>query len=226
VSAKTCNKCGETKSLNEYYRDNKNGDGIRSRCKRCVRETSRLWRERNIEHDRERSKEYSRRYREANINKVRKAQRAPASREYQREYQRRRYEANREAIIQRTRQYRETNREMVLARQRRYRQANPDKARESQRRYAKGNPDQILTKAHRQRARKRNAEGSHTAQEWLEVVWKQGFACATCREIKPLTRDHIIPLSKGGSNYISNIQGLCASCNSSKGAKMPDEIAS
>jgi 5-methylcytosine-specific restriction endonuclease McrA len=68
-------------------------------------------------------------------------------------------------------------------------------------------------------ARVRGAKGSYTFQEWLEVKRKHNFRCAMCgkheSEVK-LTRDHIIPITKGGSNYISNIQPLCGPCNSHK----------
>ncbi len=53
--------------------------------------------------------------------------------------------------------------------------------------------------------------------EWFE---KGGIDCGIClrpiENVNQLTVDHIIPLSKGGSNYIFNLQPLCKSCNSSK----------
>jgi len=43
--------------------------------------------------------------------------------------------------------------------------------------------------------------------------------CAKCRKhVKRLQRDHIIPLSWGGSNDTSNLQDLCGPCHRAKTA--------
>ena len=39
-----------------------------------------------------------------------------------------------------------------------------------------------------------------------------------------LTRDHLIPLSRGGSNDWTNVVTACSSCNARKGNHMPAEI--
>lgn len=79
--------------------------------------------------------------------------------------------------------------------------------------------DSILHNAHIQQDKRRGANGSHTLAEWNELKHKFNFSCACCGRKEPqvkLTRDHIIPIKLGGTNYISNIQLLCFSCNSSK----------
>lgn len=59
-----------------------------------------------------------------------------------------------------------------------------------------------------------------TAEQWEEIKKSQDYRCAICGKVKPLARDHIHPLSKGGAFTKSNIQGLCKSCNSSKSNKI------
>ena len=71
--------------------------------------------------------------------------------------------------------------------------------------------------------RKRNAVGSHTFGEWELLKRRYGYICPACGLGEPtikLTEDHIIPLSRGGSNYIENIQPLCAKCNTRKYTKI------
>lgn len=41
-------------------------------------------------------------------------------------------------------------------------------------------------------------------------------ACELCGSTDDLTRDHIIPISKGGTNDPSNLRILCRPCNSAK----------
>ena len=70
---------------------------------------------------------------------------------------------------------------------------------------------------------KRGANGNHTFGEWELLKKQYGYCCPHCGKCEPeiiLTEDHIIPLSKGGSNWIENIQPLCGSCNSKKHTKI------
>lgn len=80
-------------------------------------------------------------------------------------------------------------------------------------------------KNHVRRARKNSAEGRFTAKEWNAKKEEHGGLCASCKQPRPLTIDHIVPISRGGSNWISNIQPLCRSCNSRKHTKLPEEPA-
>ncbi|MFC7721062.1 HNH endonuclease signature motif containing protein [Nonomuraea recticatena] len=78
------------------------------------------------------------------------------------------------------------------------------------------NPDRVRVKNARARARRANAEGTFTDEEWLAVVAHYENGCVACRAVGPLEPDHVVPLTWGGSNWISNIQPLCRSCNASK----------
>ncbi|WP_339306506.1 HNH endonuclease signature motif containing protein [Paenibacillus sp. FSL R5-0519] len=88
------------------------------------------------------------------------------------------------------------------------------------RKYYKNNPINIARLKAARYQREKNAEGSHTEKEWQLVKERHNNKCAMCKEDKFLTKDHIIPLSKGGSDYIENIQPLCRNCNSKKHDKI------
>lgn len=84
----------------------------------------------------------------------------------------------------------------------------------------------------KRRAAKRNAEGTYSYQDVVDLFNRQGGKCASCkREIskypgkKKYHVDHVTPLKLGGSNYPSNLQLLCPRCNCSKGAKSPEQWA-
>ena len=85
------------------------------------------------------------------------------------------------------------------------------------------NMDRVLFLNAKRRARKKEAIGNFTLGEWELLKKQYGYCCPACGRDEPkikLEIDHIIPLSKGGSNYIENIQPLCGSCNSKKHDKI------
>jgi 5-methylcytosine-specific restriction endonuclease McrA len=54
-----------------------------------------------------------------------------------------------------------------------------------------------------------------------KAVWKRdGGKCANCGSEVELEFDHIIPVVKGGSSTIQNIQVLCRKCNRKKHASI------
>lgn len=48
------------------------------------------------------------------------------------------------------------------------------------------------------------------------IFKRDEYKCLKCHNADRLAIDHIIPISKGGKNTLSNLQTLCTSCNSKK----------
>lgn len=56
-----------------------------------------------------------------------------------------------------------------------------------------------------------------------EVIARDGHRCRYCGATDDLTIDHLIPRCRGGNDKPSNLVVACRSCNSSKGARTPNE---
>lgn len=73
-------------------------------------------------------------------------------------------------------------------------------------------------------ARKRSNDGTHTIQQIQEQLARQKYKCYYCSaKLTEYHIEHIVPLSRGGSNSIDNIVLACPTCNISKNDRMPHE---
>lgn len=82
--------------------------------------------------------------------------------------------------------------------------------------WSRNNPDKAYAKKLRRKMRLANVEDTLTIEQWEGIKQRYGYRCAYCGLRKKLTRDHVIPISKGGSNTVDNIVPACISCNCSK----------
>lgn len=81
--------------------------------------------------------------------------------------------------------------------------------------------------AHKRRAAKTAAGGFFTVAQIRALYARQVGKCVYCSEPRPLNQmeaDHIVPVSRGGSSWIENIQLLCIHCNRSKNCKTHEEF--
>jgi 5-methylcytosine-specific restriction endonuclease McrA len=122
----------------------------------------------------------------------------------------------------------------------RHRQKRPDLMRDSNRRAYAKNPEgrrlssrkwqaKNLLRARANNANRRSmklaAGGKYTRDDVVEIFKMQRGKCAICKtNLTKYHVDHVMPLSLGGDNNRTNLQLLCPTCNSSKGAKHPIEF--
>lgn len=64
-------------------------------------------------------------------------------------------------------------------------------------------------------------QGSVSIEDWIALCNKYGNVCLSCGKSE-ITMDHVVPLSKGGTHTIDNVQPLCGTCNSIKHDKTID----
>lgn len=119
------------------------------------------------------------------------------------------------------------NRERQIAKAKAWNQANPERRREISRAWDRKHPDKAQARRQKRAERLAAAEGSHTQEEWHGKLSEFNYRCAYCGcqlDRTNLCKDHVVPISKGGSNWIFNIVPACRSCNSRKRDKDAEEF--
>ncbi len=108
--------------------------------------------------------------------------------------------------------------------------AHPEKRKEIEHKYRRLHPEKVREKQRVRRARKLNAGGSFTNLQFKQLCASFGNTCLCCKRSEvelaslgfTLVPDHVVALSRGGSNDIINIQPLCGPCNARKQTKHID----
>jgi len=141
---------------------------------------------------------------------------------YSSQYDQERHEERQEYM----RQYQEGHRDERTAYHRQHRQEHPEVHTAANKRYQENHPEVHRAAVRRRRARELNAEGEYTTEEFTALCEYMGWQCTYCGyKLTPETAhaDHMIPLSRGGSDYLDNITPACKSCNSKKHDKTTEE---
>lgn len=196
METKVCTKCKAEKSVGLFTpRPAKKRLAYHPHCRECRAKVTANYRDKNPE----KIAAYKEAYRNSEHGKA-----------VQKAYDANRYWSDPKSENERNRLYRKERPDHEIARKREYRKRNPDYSR---------------TCNHNRRTRKFMAEGMHTSTDIQNLLIDQKGRCKVCYVdvSKGYHVDHIVALVNGGSNWPSNLQILCPTCNTSKGAKDFDE---
>lgn len=225
METKLCKTCKQDKPLTDYAKHPTTKDRRANNCKDCAKALSKYYRSINQEAYRERDKI-------RNSTPERKEQSRQweiVNREKRREQERLYDAANRETVNAKMREWRKNNSDKDKAHCAKWRAENIEYVREKSRiqstEYRKNNHDKVIASTHRYRKRVKENGGEFTGAQWSAIKELFGHRCLACDKREPdikLSPDHVIPISKGGKNCVSNIQPLCRKCNRIKSDKITD----
>lgn len=221
MQIKVCKKCGEPKALTEFNRDARRRDGHHPYCKACK---SAEWRDR-YERGKDRILAQHKVHYEMNRDAVLARQKVA--------YTRKRAEQpalpkppratlSPEEKRARKRAWAVAHRAVERDQKRARRHANPSHAREVHARWRETNRIRILSRHHARQARLLGRAEAWTVAEWDALITVFGNRCLCCGATERITIDHVIPMRKGGSNLIANLQPLCLGCNNHKKQRTTD----
>ena len=147
------------------------------------------------------NKKKSKEYREINKEKISKKRK-------------KHYNDNKEKI----KKQREKNKESLSKKSREYYKKNKEKVKENNKKWIKENRDHKSMLTHLRREKEKKTKGFSDKIESFKIRMEEIGECVFCGSKENITIDHLIPISKGGSNEINNLFPACRSCNSSKNA--------
>lgn len=207
---KTCTKCEITKPIDDFSVNKRNKtDGRQPKCKAC---NSKYYSERS-DKIKKRINEHYHNNHERVLEERAELRKRPEAKAKKAEQDRKYVQNNRNKINQYHNQWQKENRDKVRVYHRNW--------------YAENYPLQrarMLANIHKRRARIL-ANGNNTlTKEDIELLFSTTNSCSYCSATGvKLTLDHIVPISRGGTNSPDNIALACGHCNSSKGNKTLDE---
>lgn len=225
MNHKTCSKCRNTyPATNDFFNTKGRSDmTLRACCKNCERayrvankahkaDVSKSYRAKNKDEIRSKKSAYYFANREKSLDRYYKWLEENRDRvtSYQHEYSRKRKDAKREY----DHEYRDKNRQSIIQRQYRWYRENIDHARLYKR-----------AAAAIRKSRQLNAPGSYSAADVERIYRAQRGKCYYCGKSvgNEYHVDHVVPISRGGSNFPDNLVVSCPSCNCRKSDKLPHE---
>lgn len=206
---KTCKKCTETKSFEQFPKQARNRDGLSGTCRDCENANRLAWSKANPE----KRKATLDRYKEAHPDSIKNSKI---------KY----YDSNRDLIIDKSKKWKLDNPQKVSESGARRYAKNKERILAMNKKWNAENPEKMKVYCHTRRARIRGAGGSYSVDQIDSLFIKQHGSCPVCKKKlgKSFHIDHIQPITRGGSNSIENIQLLHPKCNQEKSCKDPIEF--
>lgn len=195
MGMKVCSRCGVEKPVTEFYKQKTGKDGLMGWCKVCTKQ----YRSDNKQHYQI-------------INKAKYEYESDILKEYQRKYN----EEHKEERVKYAKKYKSVNTEKIISARQAYYDKNKIQLSKYHKEWAKSNPVLAKTYGHKRRAKIRELPSTMTPESWNKALNYFGNKCCYCGKQLPLSQEHFIPVTKGGSYSEDNIIPACTSCNTSK----------
>lgn len=197
LGLKVCPMCKQEKPFSEFHKNKAHSNDVDPYCKQCSSERKAQHRIENPEPYKIRALTY--------------------------------YWGNRDELREKAHAKYTLNPLPFLIRGRKAYEKNKPKIQASHRVYYLTHKPEHNARINKRRSLMIQAEGTHTADELKELYEPQDARCGYCGmplfgDVHRDTHiDHMIPLSRGGTNWIENMLYACEPCNLSKNTKTPDE---